>query len=86
MVKGVSRQVIVVQSPDPEMFEQAIFILRDSAVKKGVTEDALMKEAKKLVKCGRYESKRQKSVTELCWALGGAVITGSIWLLCTLIY
>ena len=29
MVKGVSRQVIVVHSPDPKLFEQAIFILKD---------------------------------------------------------
>ena len=29
MVKGISRQVIVVQSPDPKLFDQAIFILRD---------------------------------------------------------
>ena len=27
MVKGVSRRVIVVDSPDPRIFEQAIFIL-----------------------------------------------------------
>ena len=27
LVKGVSRRVIVVESPDPRIFEQAIFIL-----------------------------------------------------------
>ena len=31
MVKGISRQVILVHSPDPKLFEQAIFILRDDA-------------------------------------------------------
>ena len=29
MVKGVSKQVIVVQSPDRELFDQAIFILKE---------------------------------------------------------
>ena len=29
MVKGISRQVIVVHSPEPKLFEQAIFILKD---------------------------------------------------------
>ena len=29
MVKGISRQVIVVHAPDPKLFEQAIFILKD---------------------------------------------------------
>ena len=32
MVKGISRQVIVVRSPDPKLFEQAIFILREDAL------------------------------------------------------
>ena len=31
MVKGISRQVIVVHSPDPKLFEQAIFILPNTA-------------------------------------------------------
>ena len=35
MVKGISRQVIVVHSPDPKLFEQAIFILKDEAVGQG---------------------------------------------------
>lgn len=35
MVKGISRQVIVVHSPDPKLFEQAIFILKDNAVGEG---------------------------------------------------
>ena len=45
MVKGISRQVIVVHAPDPKLFEQAIFILKDGAVGEGVTDEALLKEA-----------------------------------------
>ena len=37
MVKGISRQVIVVHSPDPKVFEQAIFIVREDA--KDITDD-----------------------------------------------
>ena len=29
MIKGVSRRVVVVKSPDPRIFEQAIFIVRE---------------------------------------------------------
>ena len=32
MVKGTSRQVIVVHAPEEKLFEQAIFILKDGAV------------------------------------------------------
>ena len=50
MVKGISKQVIVVNSPDRNMFDQAIFILSDRAVKgEGVTDEMLMREAKMLM-------------------------------------
>ena len=52
MVKGISRQVIVVHSPDPKLFEQAIFILKDNAVGEGVTDEALLKEAQKAIHTG----------------------------------
>ena len=42
MVKGISRQIILVHSPDKKLFEQAIFILRDDA--KEVTEETLLKD------------------------------------------
>ena len=31
MVKGMNRQVIVVRSPDPKLFDEAIFLLRQEA-------------------------------------------------------
>lgn len=47
MVKGTSRQVIVVHAPEEKLFDQAIFILRDGAVgEDGVTDEALLREAK----------------------------------------
>ena len=39
VVKGISKRVIVVKSPDPKIFEQAIFIIReDFAGQSGVSE------------------------------------------------
>ena len=35
MTKGTSRRVIVVDSPDTGLFEQAIFILKDEALRSG---------------------------------------------------
>ena len=31
MVKGITRQVILVKSPDPKLFEEAIFIVKEEA-------------------------------------------------------
>ena len=46
MVQGVSRQVIVVRSPDPRFFDQAIFIVKEAAFRKGVTAEEVLQEAR----------------------------------------
>jgi len=83
MVKGISRQVIVLQSPDPQLFDQAIFILRDDVVKNGITDEALMKEAKCLINAGRFEKKGRRA-PEAMWAGIGAMLTGAVWLITAL--
>mgnify|MGYP001024546997 CR=1 FL=1 len=46
MVKGTSRRVIVVDSPDPKLFEQAIFIVKNDAFsREGVTSQQVLGEA-----------------------------------------
>ena len=81
MVKGISKQVIVVNSPDPELFEQAIFILNENAVgREGVTEELLLKEARSLI--GSGHSKRQNfAISATIWATAGAFATGLVWLM-----
>ena len=83
MVKGVSKQVIVVQSPDRELFDQAIFILKDEAVGQGITEDMLLKEARKTI-CTTGK-KRYLRYYGPVWACGGALVTGAVWLLSVII-
>ena len=81
MVKGISRQVIVVHSPDPQLFEQAIFILKDSVVGQGITDEALLKEAQKAIHSGdKPGKKRHLYLYGAVWATGGALLTGLIWL------
>ena len=75
MVKGISRQVIVVKAPDPELFEQAIFILKDKAVREGVTDQMLLKQAKEAI--GR---KKHRGLGRMLLSmLLGAGITAGIW-------
>lgn len=46
VVKGTSRRVIVVDSPDPNLFEQAIFIVKnDVFTREGVTQQQVLGEA-----------------------------------------
>lgn len=80
MVKGISRQVILVQGPDPKLFEQAIFILREDA-QEGITDEALLKEAQRLVLESRGRGKGRFFRWGPLWAAGGALATGIIWAL-----
>jgi hypothetical protein len=83
MVKGISRQVIVVQSPDKKLFEQAIFILKEDAA--GVTEEALMKEAQRIIRHPKLDSKKKLFYFGPAWACAGAVLTGIAWIVTSLI-
>ena len=84
MIKGISRQVIVVHSTDKKLFEQAIFILSNEAVEHGVTDEMLLREARHAI--GRPQlSGRWRSFLGPIWACGGAGAVGLIWLLCALL-
>ena len=83
MVKGISRQVIVVHSPDPKLFDQAIFILKDEAVRQGITEEALLKEAQQVIRGPK--KKRKLYLYGPVWACGGALVPGIAWLLTVLL-
>ena len=76
MVKGISRQVLVVHGADPKLFEQAIFILKDNAP--AVTEETLLKEAECLMQTGH--PKRRLWYYGAFWAALGASVTGLAWL------
>lgn len=81
MVKGISKQVIVVNSPDKKLFDQAIFFLSDDAMDSGgVSDAALLKEAKHLL---RNPSKRNKMgmLHHLIFTSAGAAFIGFLWIL-----
>ena len=79
MVKGISRQVIVVEAPEPKLFEQAIFILRRDA--KDVTDEMLLREAKGLI--GSQPVRKWQS--SFAWATCGGALVGILWLLSALL-
>ena len=85
MVKGISRQVIVVHSPDQKLFDQAIFILNDDAIgKEGITDEMLLKSADKLFRSSLDKNKRIKALYGPIWACGGALMIGLVWALTVL--
>ena len=79
MVKGVSKQVILVQAPGDELFDQAIFILKDKAVANGVSDEELLKQAKFAIQSGGKTSTSWHWGP--VWACGGALVTALAWIL-----
>ena len=85
MVKGISRQVIVVNAPEQKLFEQAIFILKDEAVGQGVTDEMLLKSADKLLRSSQNGKKPSLALYGWVWACAGALLTGLVWLITAIV-
>ena len=79
MVKGFSKQVIVVQSPDPALFEQAIFILKEGSPE--VTDEMLLQQASRLMREQRSPNGIKPALHKSAFAFLGAAATGMLWLL-----
>jgi hypothetical protein len=85
MVKGISRRVVVVDSPDQRFFEQAIFIVRNDAAGEGVSSRELVEEARRVAKeyaaGGSGALRRQfRDLAPALYALMGAAAIGLVWL------
>lgn len=83
MVKGISRRVILVKSPDPRLFEEAIFIVREDALNRGVDADQVLREAQKAARgYGRRTAPVGRALlrwTGLLYALAGAAAATAAW-------
>ena len=84
MVKGVSRRVIVVRSPDPKLFEQAIFIVREDGMQgSGVTAEKVLAEArqaaKHYVQRNSRWGKQLSKIPPAGWLAAGAVLSTALW-------
>lgn len=86
MVKGTSHRVIVVQSPDPQVFEQAIFILHGDGG--GVTSRQAVEQAERIARSyarSHQLPRTRRRLPGAVWALAGAAMCGAVWLLLTLL-
>ena len=86
MVKGTSRRVIVVDSPDPKLFEQAIFIVKNEVFsQEGVTSQQLLGEACRIAKSYAADTEKKppvwKRVPRWVWLLGAGAAAVALWIL-----
>lgn len=83
MVKGTSRRVIVVDSPDPKLFEQAIFIVKNDAFsQEGVTSQQVLGEACRIARnCAGPQVMKPplwKKVPVWAWISAAAAIAAAL--------
>ena len=86
MVKGVTRRVIVVKTPDRKLFEQAIFIVKEDAFSRpGVTAEQVLSEAQRVadgyVRRNSSLGKRLHRIPPPAYAAVGAALVSAIWAL-----
>ena len=84
MVKGITRQVILVKSPDPKLFEEAIFIVKEEALaREGVSADQVIREARQAVsrylRRSRAWNARGRQLPGPAWGAAGAVLASLAW-------
>lgn len=86
MVKGITRQVILVKSPDPKLFEEAIFLVREEALQReGVTADQVIRQAQQAadsyLKGHRRLDKGGGGWPGPLWGALGAMAASALWCL-----
>ena len=84
MVKGITRQVILVKSPDPKLFEEAIFIVKEEALaREGVSADQVIREARQAAdgypRRSRAWNARGRQLPGPAWGAAGAVLASLAW-------
>ncbi len=85
MVKGLTRRVVIVDTPDPALFEQAIFIVRDGAFG-GMTPEKVIAQAREVAQSyGEGKGRSRRPWRALCWTALGAGGMGLAWLLTALL-
>lgn len=84
MIKGNTRQVIIVRGADSRLFEQAVFFLREDG--DSISEEALLDEAMRAAdRYTLHKSRRCKPLPHAIWLLIGAVSVGVLWALSLLL-
>lgn len=82
MVRGVTRQVVLMEPEDKSVFEKAIFLLKEDC--RPESREELLRQARELA-AGRCSLGRREWGWNLLFLLAGASGTGAIWLLTALL-
>ena len=85
MVKGTSKRIVVVKSPDPRVFEQAIFIVREDFLhRRGAEPKRVLREAQEVAdEYVRAAVAAPRSIFSrippFVFAIAGALLVAGAW-------
>ena len=84
VVKGITRQVILVKSPDPKLFEEAIFIVKEEAMnREGVGAEQVIRQARQAadnyLKGSRIKKGLFDRIPGPAWGAAGAALASAGW-------
>lgn len=91
MVKGTNRRVVVVKSPDPRIFDEAIFIVREDLFHRGTSAEKVMSEARRAAGAylrsatGLKRPPLWRRIPAGLFAGIGAAAAGAVWLVFRLV-
>ena len=85
VVRGTNRRVVVVRSPDPQVFEEAIFVIREDLFHREGSAEAVLRQARKaadayLRRTTPARRRLSRRLTAPLYAGLGAAAAGIAWL------
>ena len=84
VVRGTNRRVVVVKSPDPRIFEEAIFVLREDVFRRDNSAEKVLQEAQRAAGAYLRRSAPKKRpffrLPAPVYAAAGAAAAGIAWL------
>lgn len=82
MVKGITKKMIMVKSPDTDLFEQAFFVVKDDAA--NATPERIMSEACRVANDYMKQQKHTYgfNISHLIAAFTGCTATAVLWAIC----
>ena len=80
MVRGISKQVIVINGNNRDYFENACFILKEEYLNEGICEKDLLRQAKYALGDVEYNKKQILKWKRALWGFAGFVLGSGIGL------
>ena len=82
MIKGISKRVVVVRSPDRRFFEEAIFIVKEGvAGVPGVTAQQVVEEARRVADgfVRKHSARWYQRIPAAGYMVIGALLSSAVW-------